>query len=146
MRSPYPARPKHSAGHRHRPVPPAAHGAFNIAADPVVDADLLAAVLGARKVPVPAFAARAALSLAWHLHLVPASPDLLDLALRVPLMDTTRARSELGWTPRRTSRDALEAFLSGLRSGADAPTPPLSAETGGPGRTAEIRSGVGRRP
>jgi UDP-glucose 4-epimerase len=121
-------------------------GAFNLAADPVVDPDLLATIFNARTVRVPAFAARAALSAAWHLHLLPASPDLLDLALRVPLMDTTRATTELGWSPQYTSRDALEAFLTGLRTGADAATPALSATSSGPARATEIRSGIGERP
>ena len=56
---------------------------------------------------VPPTAARAALALAWHLHLAPAEPALLDLALGLPLLDTTRARNELGWTPRHTFEDGL---------------------------------------
>lgn len=104
-----------------------AHGPFNIAAEPVVDAPLLARCLGTRVVPVPAWPARALLSLAWQLRLVPASPQLFDAALRLPIMDTSRARSELGWTPRYTAEDAVAEFLGGLREGAGMPTPPLAA-------------------
>ncbi len=75
-------------------------GAFNIAADPVIDARVLAQVLGGRAVTVPRRLVRGALAGAWHLHLVPADPTLLDLVLELPLLDTTRARSELGWAPR----------------------------------------------
>lgn len=124
-----------------RPV----HGAFNIAADPVVDAALLADCLGARVVPVPLRPVRAALAAAWRLHLVPATPGLLDAVLNVPIMDTTRARTELGWTPRHTSRQALEAFLRGLREGAGMSTPPLAATVNG-GRTHEVATGIGQRP
>ncbi|HEV2778896.1 MAG TPA: NAD-dependent epimerase/dehydratase family protein [Actinophytocola sp.] len=120
-------------------------GAFNIAADPVVDAGLLAECLSARVVSAPAWPVRAALSAAWRLHLVPASPDLFDAVLRLPIMDTTRARTELGWEPRHTSRAAIEEFLRGLREGAGLPTPPLAPRVDG-GRLHELATGVGERP
>ncbi|XRQ15193.1 NAD-dependent epimerase/dehydratase family protein [Actinomadura welshii] len=123
-----------------------ARGAFNIAAEPVLDAAELADILGARVVRVPARGVRAALAAAWTLHLVPASPGLFDLALEVPVMDTSRARDELGWTPRHTAREAIEEFLEGLRTGAGRDTPPLSPRTGGPGRVREFATGVGRKP
>lgn len=114
------------------------HGAFNVAAEPVVDAPILARCLGARVVPVPDRPARALLSLAWQLHVVPASPQLFDAALRLPIMDTSRARSELGWSPRYTSEDALAAFLRGLRDRAGMPTPPLAPSA--PGRWLRARA------
>ncbi|WP_243711469.1 NAD-dependent epimerase/dehydratase family protein [Actinomadura sp. KC216] len=123
-----------------------ARGAFNIAADPVIDAAELADMLGARTVRLPARGVRAALAAAWRLHLVPASPGLLDLALRVPLMDTSRAREQLGWTPRHTAREAITEFLDGLRTGAGRDTPPLSPGTGGPARAREFVTGIGRKP
>ncbi|MFC6886449.1 MULTISPECIES: NAD-dependent epimerase/dehydratase family protein [Actinomadura] len=121
-------------------------GPFNLAADPVVDPAVLADLLGARTVRVPVGGLRAALGLAWLLRLVPASPQLLDLALRVPIMDTSRARNELGWTPEHTARDALAEFLEGLREGSGMATPPLSPDTGGPMRAREFTTGVGGKP
>ena len=123
-----------------------ARGAFNVAADPVLDAAELADMLGARTVRVPARGVRAALAAAWSLHLVPASPGLFDLVLEAPVMDCSRAREELGWTPRRTAREAVEEFLEALRTGAGGDTPPLSPRAGGPGRIREFTSGVGRSP
>ena len=120
-------------------------GAFNVAAEPIVDAALLADCLGARVVPVPTWPVRAAVAVAWRLHLVPATPGLLDTVLRVPIMDTTRVRDELGWTPQHTSRDAIEEFLRGLRGGAGLPTPPLEASVPG-GRAGELSTGVGEQP
>ncbi|MGW7334296.1 NAD-dependent epimerase/dehydratase family protein [Streptomyces sp. NPDC054840] len=106
-----------------RPV----RGAFNLAAEPPLDAAALAGVLDARPVSMPVGPVRAALSAAWRLRLVPASPDLFDAVLRLPLLDCSRAREELGWTPRRTSLEAFEELLSGLRAGAGMDTAPLAA-------------------
>jgi UDP-glucose 4-epimerase len=123
-----------------RPV----HGAFNIAADPVVDARLLAECFGARRLPLPSMPVRAALAVAWHMHLVPTSPQLFDAFLRVPIMDTSRAKTELGWSPRYTAKEAIEEFLSGLREGAGMPTPPLMPDSGT--RAEEVKTGVGQYP
>jgi nucleoside-diphosphate-sugar epimerase len=124
-----------------RPV----RGAFNLAADPVVDASILAELLHARVVPVPVRPVRTALAALWRLHLVPASPDLFDAVLRLPIMDTARARTELGWTPRHGSRVAIAAFLTGLREGTGMPTPPLSSPVDG-GRAREFGTGIGQQP
>ncbi|MDX6759304.1 MULTISPECIES: NAD-dependent epimerase/dehydratase family protein [Streptomyces] len=107
-----------------RPV----RGPFNLAADPPLDAEALARILDARSLPVPTAPVRAALAAAWRLHLVPASPDLFDAVLRLPLMDSSRARAELSFEPRHTSVEAVEDFLEGLRSGAGMDTAPLAPD------------------
>ncbi|MCZ2525345.1 NAD-dependent epimerase/dehydratase family protein [Streptomyces sp. HB2AG] len=103
-----------------------ARGAFNVAAGPVVDADVLADVLNARAVPFPRGPLRTALSAAWRLRLLPASPHLFDAVVHLPVMDTARAREELGWSPRYGAREAVAEFLDGLRGGDRLPTDPLS--------------------
>jgi nucleoside-diphosphate-sugar epimerase len=113
-------------------------GAFNLAADPVIDAAELAGLLRARTVRTPTRALRAAVATAWHLHLVPASPHLFDAVLRLPIMDVTRARTELGWSPRHSA-------LDGLREGAGMDTPPLARHAGGWLRMRELMTGVGQR-
>lgn len=120
-------------------------GAFNIAADPVVDAKALARLLGARTVPVPTWAIRGVVAAGWYAHLLPASPGLLDTVLRLPIMDTTRARDELGWTPRHDGLEAIGEFLAGLRAGAGMATPPLTPDNA-PTRIQEVRTGIGNRP
>lgn len=120
-------------------------GAFNVAAEPVVDASSLAELVGARPVRLPRGAARAALAALWRLHLVPASPHLLDLALSLPLMDTTRARRDLGWHPTVGALDALGEVIDGMRDGAGGATPPLDPDAGGRLRREELRTGVGQR-
>ena len=121
-------------------------GPFNVAADPVLDPSTLGELLGARPVPVPVVAARAIMAAAWHLHLLPVEPGLLDLALSLPVMDTTRARTELGWSPRHTATEAIAEFLAGLRERAGMATPPLDPAAGGRFRAREFTTGVGERP
>ncbi|MFF9375483.1 NAD-dependent epimerase/dehydratase family protein [Streptomyces griseoluteus] len=106
-----------------RPV----RGAFNLAADPSLDAATLAGLLQARPLRVPLAPLRAALSAAWRLRLVPASPDLFDAVLRLPLLDSARARTELDWEPRYTAVEAIQEFLEGLRERAGMNTAPLAS-------------------
>ncbi|MEU4832913.1 NAD-dependent epimerase/dehydratase family protein [Streptosporangium sp. NPDC023615] len=121
-------------------------GAFNIAADPVIEPAVLAEMLGAKLVPVSGWALRSTVAAAWHLRLVPASPGLVDLVLRMPIMDVGRARTELGWEPRHTAVEAMEDLFEGLRHPEGMNTPPLAPHTGGPARLGELRTGIGGRP
>jgi nucleoside-diphosphate-sugar epimerase len=123
-----------------------ARGAFNIAAEPVLDPDVLAELLGARTVPVPAGLLRALAAVTWRARLQPTPPGWLDMALSVPIMDSARARDVLGWQPRHSSGDALLELLDGMREGAGFDTPPLAPETSGPARLREVGTGIGQLP
>ena len=122
-----------------------ARGPFNIAAEPVLDPDELGRVLGARPVRVPAALLRGGAALSYRLRLQPSEPGWVDMGLGVPLMDVSRARSELGWLPRHSSSDALLDLLDGMREGAGLETPPLEPGGAGPLRAREFASGVGAR-
>ncbi len=122
-----------------------ARGAFNLAAEPVLDPEELGRILDARPLPVSAQVARASARLSWQLRLQPASEGWLDMAMSVPVMDTGRARTQLSWTPERSADEALLDLLEGLRTGAGLDTPPLSPKTGGRFRIREILTGVGGR-
>ena len=122
-----------------------ARGAFNVAAEPVLDPPELGRLLGARPVPVPRAVLRAGASLSWRARLQPSEPGWLDMGLGVPVMDVTRARTELGWEPRHTAGDALLDLLDGLRARAGIDTPPLAPSTGGPLRVREVLTGVGAK-
>jgi UDP-glucose 4-epimerase len=122
-----------------------ATGAFNIAADPVLDPERLAELLGARRVRAPASLVRGLASATWRLRLQPTSPGWLDMALKVPLMSSERAKMELGWEPQKSSEEALLELIHGLHRGHGLPTPPLDPKTGGPFRTGEIATGIGAR-
>ena len=122
-----------------------AHGAYNVAADPVLDPDELARALGARQVPVPAGVLRGGAALSYALRLQPSEPGWVDMALAVPVMDTARVRTELGWKPAWTSSEALLDLIEGMHDGAGLDTPPLEPGGAGPLRAREFASGVGAR-
>src|SRR3954471_8860042 len=109
-----------------------ARGPYNVAADPVLDPDVLARLLHARQVPLPPRLLRAGANLAWRLRLQPTPEGWVDMALGVPIMSTERIRNELRWAPQRTSTDALLDLLAGFRDGSGIDTPPLAPRTSGP--------------
>jgi UDP-glucose 4-epimerase len=122
-----------------------ARGAFNIAAEPVIGPTELGQILHARPVKMPAALLRAGAAAAYALRLTPTEAGWVDMAFGVPLMDTGRARRELGWTARQSSTDALAELLAGMRSGSDLDTPPLARGTTAPARLRELLTGIGAR-
>jgi UDP-glucose 4-epimerase len=122
-----------------------ARGAFNIAAPPLLDLTTIARLLHARTFPLTARAARALASVAFRSRLTPLPPDWLDMGLAAPLLDTTRAREQLGWSPKHSGEEALAELIAGLRDGAGLETPPLSPATSGPARLGELAGGLGER-
>lgn len=125
-----------------------ASGAFNIAAEPLLDADSLREGLGVRVLELPAAAVRAAADAAYRMRLQPTPPGWIDMATGVPLIDTARARAELGWEPAHRADATLRELLGGIADRAGEPTPPLASDTeaGGPlGRVAELLRGGPKR-
>jgi UDP-glucose 4-epimerase len=122
-----------------------ARGAFNIAAEPVIDPGELGRVLGARPVRVPAALLRGGAALSYRIRLQPSEPGWVDMGLGVPLMDVSRAHLELGWSPQRSASDAVLDLLEGIHDGVGLETPPLQPGGAGPLRAREFSSGVGAR-
>ena len=129
----------------HRAIVSDVRGAFNVAADPVLDPPELGRLLGARPVPVSPRVLRAAVTASWKLRLQPTPAGWLDIALGVPLMDVSRARRELGWTAKHTAGEALLELLEGMRRSDGADTAPLAPGGDGPARVREVLTGVGSR-
>ena len=121
-----------------------ASGAFNIAAEPPLSPEEMADRLGVRSFPVPARVVRRLADLSWRLRLQPTPAGWLDMARNVPLMSSQRAREELGWEPRRSSVEALEELVGGMREGQGAATPPLESDGAG-ARLDDMKTGVGAR-
>ena len=93
-------------------------GAYNIAGDGVVTGAEATRELGLIPIPVPRrlvqMAARSAA--AWTtLPLVPAAAQWIEAASQPAIMDTTKAKQELGWQPRYSGLEALrETIRNGL--------------------------------
>ena len=86
-----------------------AGGAFNIAGEGVLGARDVAEILRARTIPVPLFGAKQLMDLAHRLRISSVPGEWIDLIRYPSLMDTTRAKTVLGWQPRYTSDAALRA-------------------------------------
>lgn len=102
-----------------------ATGAFNLAAEPPVTRANLARALGSTPVHFPSAALRMLMQLSWHARLQPVDRGWLDMAFSIPLLDTTRARTELGWDPKWDSIQALADVGAGLKNRAGTASPVL---------------------
>jgi nucleoside-diphosphate-sugar epimerase len=123
---------------------PNAHGAYNVAAEPVLDLPAIAHLRRTRSFRLPQRFARAAFAAAYALRLHPSEPSWLDVALETPLISSDRIRRELPWLPDRSGLAAIDELFDGLADGAGGGTPPLASATGFSGRFAEVRGGIGR--
>ncbi len=81
-------------------------GAYNIAADDLLTVAQIARELGLLAISAPAGPAQAAARLVARLPLPP-TLEWIEAASHPAVMDTTKARQELGWAPRWTARRAL---------------------------------------
>jgi nucleoside-diphosphate-sugar epimerase len=86
-------------------------GVYNIAADDVVTAVDVARELGFLAVPVPAGPVRAAARAFVRLPLLPSVLEWAEAATHPAVMDTTKAKEQLGWTPTYSALEALRATL-----------------------------------
>lgn len=110
-----------------------ARGAFNVAADDLLHGEDLARIVDhGRLIEVPPAAVRAVLTAVYRGRVVRADPGWLDMAMGVPVLDTSRIRTELGWAPRRTAWEALEELLGGMAVGQGLRSAPLHPATSRP--------------
>jgi nucleoside-diphosphate-sugar epimerase len=89
-------------------------GAYNIAADGILTGSDIARELGLAPVPIPGRVVRAAAGAAAALPKPPFAPpatDWVEAASHPAIMDTTKAREELGWRPRYSAVEALRETL-----------------------------------
>jgi len=86
-------------------------GAYNIAGDGVLTAGDVAREFGALPIRLPAWPAQAAARAMSRLPFLPPAAEWVEAAGRPSIMDTTRAREQLGWHPRYTGLQALRDTL-----------------------------------
>jgi nucleoside-diphosphate-sugar epimerase len=92
-------------------------GAYNIAGDGVLTAGDVAREFGALPIRMPAAPAQAAAKAMARLPFLPPAAEWIEAASRPSIMDTTRAREQLGWTPRFTGLEALRDTLRSRPTG-----------------------------
>jgi nucleoside-diphosphate-sugar epimerase len=86
-------------------------GAYNIAADDVVTGVDIARELGLRAVRVPGRPVAAAARAVSNLPFLPSSAQWIEAISHPAIMDTTKARTRLGWTPRHSAIESLRATV-----------------------------------
>ncbi|MGN6441796.1 MAG: NAD-dependent epimerase/dehydratase family protein [Arthrobacter sp.] len=109
-----------------RAVDQRASGAFNIAAEPVLNPQELGRILGAKRIlPVPMRLLHAVVDLTWRARIQPTDSGWVEMAAGAPIMDTSRARRILGWEPKVSSIDAVKELLLGMGTGEGAAPSPV---------------------
>jgi nucleoside-diphosphate-sugar epimerase len=86
-------------------------GAYNIAGDGVLSTLDVARELGFRPVPLPGAPAQVAARALSRLPLLPTPAQWVEAVSHPAVMDTGRAKTQLGWTPRYTALEALRDTL-----------------------------------
>jgi UDP-glucose 4-epimerase len=93
------------------PAPP---GAYNLAGDGLITISDVARALGGRPVRVPAATASAASAAISRLPFVPSTLEWLHSVRTSVVMDTTKAKTQLGWRPIHSSAETLAGLAAAL--------------------------------
>lgn len=93
---------------------PVSPGRYNLAGDGTVTLTDVARALGGRPVRVPAVAASAASAAIARLPLLPSLFEWLHVARTSVVMDTSKAKRDLGWRPTHSSAETLATLASAV--------------------------------
>jgi UDP-glucose 4-epimerase len=80
----------------------------------VVSMSNVAIELGARPVRVPRAAATTASAVVARLPFVPSVLEWLHVGRTSVVMDTTKAKTQLGWSPKHTAAETLSALAESV--------------------------------
>ncbi len=97
-----------------------APGVYNLAGDGEVTLGDLAQELGWYRVPLPELALDGAAEVIARLPFLPDEASWVEAFRHPVLMDTARARTELGWEPRHDARETLAAMVAAHRADLEA--------------------------
>lgn len=101
-------------------------GAFNVCAGDILGPQELADIVDhGRYLELPPAMVRAAVAAAHKSGAVAADAGWIDMAMQVPMMDNTRALTELDWRPTHSAADALQELITAMRTGQGTASPPL---------------------
>lgn len=92
-------------------------GIYNVAGDGAVNVHMLASVLGKKLLTLPAWFLTAALAIAKPLRLTRYGPEQVGFLRYRPVLSNAKLKSEFGYTPAMTSRQALEAWKAARDAG-----------------------------
>lgn len=92
-------------------------GAFNIVGDGVLPLSKAVRLCGGRTLPVPGTLARAWTKALWSAQIVDMPATFVDFVQYLCVADGTRAREEMGFLPRYSSREALLTCARPVRNG-----------------------------
>ena len=87
-------------------------GAYNVAADGILTGADVAREFGLLPLTLPAGPARLAARAMAALPFLPPAAQWVEAASHPAIMDTTRAKNELGWAPRHTAVEALRDTIA----------------------------------
>lgn len=89
-------------------------GAYNIAGDGLLTFSEVGRALGARPVKVPHAAAVVTSEVLARLPFVPSALEWLHAGRASTVMDTSKAKDELGWQPKHTAAETLAALAGAV--------------------------------
>ncbi len=89
-------------------------GAYNLAGDGVLSMSDVADALGARPVRVPRLAMAAASEVIARLPFVPSALEWLHVGRTSVVMDTGKAKAQMGWTPKYTAAETLSGLAESI--------------------------------
>ncbi len=89
-------------------------GAYNLAGDGLLSMSDVGNALGARPLPIPRIAMTATSELLARLPFVPSALEWLHAGRTSVVMDTGKARSQLGWTPKYSAAETLSELAAAL--------------------------------
>ena len=89
-------------------------GAFNLAAEPVLTAPMIAERVGAGRLSVPYPLIEKLAGATARLRLQPLTPEWVRMADQAPLVRTTRAHDDLEWWPEHDARDVLREVVTAM--------------------------------
>jgi UDP-glucose 4-epimerase len=90
-------------------------GAYNLAGDGLLSLSEVGVALGARPVKVPRVAAVATSELISRIPFVPSALEWLHAGRTSVVMDTSKARNQLGWQPKFSAAQTLSALADAVR-------------------------------
>jgi UDP-glucose 4-epimerase len=94
-------------------------GIYNLAGDGVMTLAEIAAAVGKRMIAIPAWLIRGVLATLHPIGLSQYGPEQVDFLRYRPVLSNERLKSEFGYEPRKSSREAFETFWSQRAPGGD---------------------------